>query len=207
MLSSKYIIGLTGGFASGKTTVANMFLHYGFTVIDADEIAREVVRPGEKAYESIVNQWGRSVLREDKNLDREKLAEIVFSDASQRHELEQILHPVIISTIWERVREAQNDKVIVVAPLLIETGMDENCDMVIVVTAPETLRIQRAVERDNTTESQVLSRMESQLPEIDKLSRADMVIDTDCDMEYLEKKVMSAVMEINERIGRIRGIR
>jgi len=206
MLNDKYIIGLTGGFASGKTTVVELLKKSGFAVIDADEVAREVVEPGEKAYELIVKQWGQTILKSDKRIDRQKLALIVFTDDEKRKILERILHPIIIKNIWDRAKNDVQDRVIIMAPLLFETGMEEKCDMVIVVTAPENVRLERAVNRDKVDPIQAKARMESQMKDSEKVSRADIVIDTDCDMMELEKRVEATVREIGKRIAETRGI-
>ena len=205
MLDDKYIIGLTGGFASGKSTVAQTFARHGFVIIDADKVARLVVKQGEKTLDLIREIWGSDILNVDGSLNRQKMAEIVFASDDDRKRLDGILHPIIIKTVWDMVKSASGEKVVVVAPLLVEAGMDENCDIVITVTAPESVRIERAVVRDKMLPEHAMARIRAQIPDPEKISKSDFEINTDCRMTELEKRVEKVIQEIENRISGIRG--
>jgi len=131
------VIGVTGGIGSGKTTVANLFSSLGVPVIDADELARQVVAPGKPAYEEILQHFGPAVLGQSGELDRRRLRERIFSDSAKRDRLEAIVHPRVYAQIKQQLDCLQSPYAIVVVPLLIESGASELVDRVLVVDSPE----------------------------------------------------------------------
>lgn len=174
------VIGLTGSIASGKSTVSLMFDEFNIPVIDADKLSREVVRPGEKAYQKIVKAFGEQILREDGTLDREKLGEIVFADEEKRKMLNQIVHPAVRESMIAK-RDAyvkSGEKCIVLdIPLLFESNLPHFVDKTLVVYVDEDIQLQRLMERNGYTEEEALQRIRAQIPVKEKADRADQVID------------------------------
>lgn len=179
------LIGLTGGIAAGKSTVARRFAELGAIVIDADRIAREVVEPGEAALEEIAERFGDKVLQTDGSLDRPALGAVVFGDAAKRAALEGILHPAIQQRVELRIREARaadgNAVIVYDIPLLVET-LDTTpltYDAIVVAHAPADVRVQRLVELRGMSQSEAESRVASQVSDDERLAHADQVISTD----------------------------
>lgn len=173
------IIGLTGSIASGKSTVSLMFDEFRIPVVDADKIAREVVYPGEEAYNKIIETFGTHVLREDKTLNRKKLGEIVFDDQEKLEALNQIVHPAIRKRIIEKRDGFVQDGascVVLDIPLLFESNLTNFVDKTIVVYVDENVQLQRLMERDEFGESEALKRIKSQMPVKEKAKLADAVI-------------------------------
>ncbi|NIP73412.1 MAG: dephospho-CoA kinase, partial [Gammaproteobacteria bacterium] len=156
------IVGLTGGIGSGKSTAAEMFHARGVPVIDADALARELVRPGMPALEEIVRIFGRDVLDAEGRLDRAQLADMVFTDAGNRRRLEQILHPRIRRAMQERLRELKALYCILVIPLLLETGQTGLVHRVLVVDADPEIQAQRAARRGGVSRERVEAIMTTQ---------------------------------------------
>lgn len=174
------LIGLTGGIATGKTTVDRMLAARGATVIDADELAREVVQPGEPALDEIVKRFGKDVLQADGTLDRPRLGAIVFADAGARHDLDRITHPRIGELTQERIATAlagDAPLVVVDIPLLFENGRETMFEGVLVVYAPESVQVRRLRDRNGLDETAALQRLAAQLPIEEKRARATWVID------------------------------
>ncbi|MEQ6375694.1 dephospho-CoA kinase [Bacillaceae bacterium S4-13-58] len=173
------VIGLTGSIASGKSTVSLMFDDIGIPVIDADKIARIVVRPGEKAYHQIIEHFGEGILREDKTIDRKKLGSIVFKDEEKRKVLNQMVHPAVRERmIKERdlVKEKNEKAVVLDIPLLFESKLEHLVDWTLVVFVNEEVQLKRLMDRDGYTEEEALDRIQSQIPVFKKASQADEVI-------------------------------
>lgn len=186
------IIGLTGGIATGKSTVARLLEERGFHVIDADQVARDVVKPGEAALNDIVHHFGDEMLRDDGRLDRKRLGKRIFGDEEARKKLEAILHPRIRERMLEAIQKAlknQHDPVIVDVPLLFETGWDRLTDAIIVVMAPPDVQLKRLMARDALTEEEARQRIQAQWPLEEKVKRADWVIDNRGDLNVLVKEV------------------
>ncbi len=176
------VIGLTGGIGSGKSTVAAMLAQLGAEVIDADQVAREVVKPGLPGFEDIVREFGREVLQPDGTLDRKRLGARVFADPGARRRLEAITHPRIAAETVRRVTEAGArgiEIVIYEATLLVENKIHETLDGLIVVTAAPSEQIARVAARDGLSRAEVEQRMAAQLPMEKKLAVADWVIHND----------------------------
>lgn len=174
------ILGLTGGIASGKSTVTSMFRELGVVVIDADVIAREVVEPGEPALEEIQEIFGDGVIHEDGSLDRAALGEIIFSDDEARKKLGQITHPRIGQRMMQKAMDAGklgHAWVIYDAALLVENKLHTMFDALIVVAVSEETQLDRLMQRDESARADAKARIDSQLPLSEKIAVADHVID------------------------------
>jgi len=173
--------GLTGGIATGKSTVSGMLSEAGAKIIDADKIARDVVEPGTPAYRDIVAFFGRAILLSDGTLDRKGLGDIIFNDPEKKKRLDAIVHPRVYQRTEARIAEIaakSPDAVIILdIPLLLETGMRRNLAEVIVVYVPEDLQLQRLMARDQIDAEAALARIRSQMPIEEKRSLATIVID------------------------------
>lgn len=186
------IIGLTGGIASGKTTAARLFEKLGVPVIDADQLAREVVEPGTEALARIVDAFGAQVLNPDGSLNRAELGAVVFADPAARHILEGITHPAIRRLAEEklqRLREAGTGTVFYVAPLLIEAGITSRVHEVWVVYLDRETQLERLMARDHLSREAALSRIASQMPMEEKKRLGRIVIDNRGSREELETQV------------------
>ncbi|MFD2761813.1 dephospho-CoA kinase [Lentibacillus juripiscarius] len=174
------VLGLTGSIASGKSTVSLMFDDFNIPVIDADKISREVVMPGEKAYEQIVDVFGEGILREDCSIDRKKLGAIVFDNEEKRGTLNSIVHPAVRKKMIAR-RDAYvtsgTKSVVLDIPLLFESKLTHLVDKTIVVYVDEEVQLERLMERDGYTEKEARQRMNAQIPVKEKAALADAVID------------------------------
>ena len=174
------LVGLTGGIATGKSTVAETLRSLGAEVIDADQLARDVVAPGEPALAEIVRGFG-DVRNADGTLDRKKLGAIVFSDPARRKQLEAITHPAIRLRFLARLQALEargfDGLVFFDAPVMIESGNYRNMDRLVVVFTDEATQRQRLMTRDRMAEAEASSRMATQMPVIDKAKLADYVID------------------------------
>ena len=182
------MIGLTGGIATGKTTVANIFKRLGSPIIDLDRIAHEVVKPGTKSYQEIVGVFGREVLNPKGDINRNKLAHLIFKDKTLREKLNKITHPVIIKEMKRRAG-LLSFPVIVDAPLLFEVDLVSFFDKIIVVTCREEAQIKRLRKRDSLGAEEARQRMASQLPLSAKAKRADFLINNDGSFEEIEEQV------------------
>lgn len=190
------IIGLTGGIASGKSTVATMLKELGIPVVDADQIAREVVQPGEKAYEQIVNHFGEAILHSDRTINRKKLGSIVFNDEKERSALNNMIHPAIREKMNEQ-KEGYLSKgyktVVLDIPLLFE-GKNKHSyelDKVLVVAVSEDVQFQRLLERDQMGEEDARNRIRSQMPLHEKKALADEVIDNNGTKEETKQQLLA----------------
>lgn len=186
------LVGLTGGIATGKSTVTEIFRRLGCVIIDADVLAREVVEPGEPALTRIVEAFGRGVLRPDGTLDRKALGAIVFGDADKRRRLEAITHPEIRARLDQRLAElaAQGFEGIVVfdAPVMIESGNYRTMDRLVVVVTDEATQAARLIARDGLTREEAARRITSQMPVAEKAKLADYVIDNRGDRAATEEQ-------------------
>ena len=186
------LIGLTGNIASGKTEVARIFADLGATVIDADELARDVVMSGTPALKAIAARWGARVLNPDGTLNRGALRSIVFSDAKEREALNAIVHPEVKRLRDLLVEEARvrGDKVVVAAvPLLYEAGLEKDFDRVILVDAPDDVRLSRLVNRRGLSTVEAQRMMNAQQPASTKRKHAHVVIENQNDLKALRRAV------------------
>jgi dephospho-CoA kinase len=187
------LIGLTGSVATGKSTVAKMFKKCGAIVIDADELAREVVQPGKPAWREIVRTFGRRILNLDRTIDRHALGAIVFHDKKKLRHLERIIHPrVAREQIRLTKQAAKNDpKAVVIydVPLLFEAGIDKRVDKTVVVVATRKTQIMRLKNRNGLTRAEALRRIRSQMPLAMKRLRADYILDGTKNRESLSRDI------------------
>lgn len=183
------VIGLTGGIGSGKTAVADLFSELGVPVIDADELSRTVVMPGEPAFEEIVQHFGTDVLTAKGELDRRLMRERVFANPDKRNQLEAIVHPRVYAEIKRRLDTLDAAYAVVVVPLLIESRGTDLVDRVLVVDAPKELQIERVSRRDATTAAAVERILAAQLDRQARLAAADDVVENDASESSLVKKV------------------
>ncbi len=187
------IAGLTGGIASGKSTVARMFAEEGAYVIDLDELSRLVVEPHQPAWREIVSHFGEEILQEDQRLDRGRLAHLVFGDPKKRKKLERIVHPRVLEAYEKKIKQILEKKVqaIVIAdvPLLMETEIEQRFDQVIVVYIPPEMQIKRLLERDGLGEGSAQDRLRSQMSIEEKARRGDYVIDNSGPFEETRRQV------------------
>lgn len=188
---SKFVVGLTGGIGSGKTTAANLFAAEGITLVDADIVAREVVAPGSKGLEAIVTHFGAEILTPEGELDRAKLRQRIFSHPEEREWLNQLLHPMIRQEMLAQVEKATSAYVIMVVPLLFENGLDRLVNRTLVVDISPELQINRTVKRDNVDASQVNNIISSQCSRSEKLARADDIIDNQGEISTLKREVLA----------------
>jgi len=196
------VLGLTGGIATGKSTVASMLRHLGAKIIDADELAREVVKPGQEAWREIVEAFGAEILRKDRTIDREKLRKRVFADKEARKRLESITHPRIRALAQERIQKLAAegaDIIIYEAPLLFEIQAHLWLRPVILVASDLATQKRRLQERDRLNESEVRQHLEAQMPLEEKRKLADFVIENSGDLKDLERQVQ----EVWEKIRAI----
>lgn len=187
------LVGLTGGVATGKSTVAKMFKRCGAIVIDADELSREVVEPGKPAWHAIVRTFGKNILRPDRSLDRHALGAIVFGNRTKLRRLERIIHPRVAREQQRLVRQIAKRKphavVIYEVPLLFEAGVDKRVDKIIVVTADRNTQIARLKKRNGLSRAESLRRISSQMPLVKKTQQADHLLNGTLLRPSLRKQV------------------
>lgn len=188
-------IGLTGGIASGKTTVANLFAELGATIIDTDVIAREVVAPGQPALDEIADAFGVAMLRPDGSLDRSALRKVVFASPADRERLEAITHPRIRAETLRQADTAGGQYQLIVVPLLVESPLREFVDRVLVVDCPEETQLARLMARDADSEAQGRRILAAQSSRAERLAIADDVITNDGSLEDTRRQV-AALHEI-----------
>jgi len=182
-------VALTGGIASGKSTVAGRFAARGVPVIDTDVIARVVVEPGQPALAEVVATFGPDVLGPDGRLDRRRLREIIFADAGARRRLEAILHPAIRVEMERQSRAARGAYQLLVIPLLTEGGRRDHVDRVLLVDVPEAVQVERLMRRDSVSQEQATASLAAQATRAARLAMADDVIENAGRAEDLEARV------------------
>ena len=181
-----YLIGLTGGIAAGKSTVAKRWAEHGALEIDADQVARDVVEPGSVGLGRVVEAFGSDVLTADGELDRKQLARQIFSDAGKRELLNSILHPLIKERTRQLLGEVPAESIVVYnVPLLVEAAVDHPFDLVVTVEAPEEEQLRRLVETRGLTESEARSRITAQAKPIERAARADRILNSNQDINLL----------------------
>jgi dephospho-CoA kinase len=195
------LVGLTGGLATGKSTVARLFRDCGAVVLDADELARQVVRPGQPAWRDIVRVFGKRMVKADRTLDRPALAKIVFSNKAKLARLNAIVHPRVAREQARLTREiaGKDPQAVVVydVPLLFEAGVDRRMDRVIVVKADRDTQIERLTARNGFTRAEALRRIDSQMPLARKVKRADYVLDGRLPLGQLRRSVRRAFDDLS----------
>ncbi len=184
----KIILGITGGFGSGKSTVAGIFRSFGAKVIDADKIAHRLIRRKTKAYNKVIDVFGKGVLNRDKAIDRAKLAKIVFKDRGSLKKLNKILHPRVIKAIKEEIKSGHKRVIVLDVPLLIEAGLRKMVDKLVVVTATREKQIERTCNKKGFTRPDILKRIRAQIPLSRKIRLADFIIDNSSTLKKTKKQ-------------------
>ncbi len=196
------IVGLTGGAASGKTAVSRVLREEGAYIIDADQIARELVQPRKPAWHEIIRAFGKKILQEDGSIQRKKLADKIFTDPDQRKVLNQILHPRIEEEIDRRTRKiGQKDPeaiVVIDAPLLVELGMQRKVDQLIVVTSTRVQQLERLKKRDGRSPEEASKLLSSQIPVEEKVKLADFVVRNEGSLEEMKKRAKEVFKELRK---------
>ncbi|KLN64140.1 MULTISPECIES: dephospho-CoA kinase [Vibrio] len=196
------VIGITGGIASGKTTVADLFhQNFGIEIVDADIVARQVVEPESQGLKAIEQHFGDSVIQQDGTLDRAKLRKIIFSNPSQKKWLNHLLHPMIRTEMMTQLAEVKSDYALLVIPLMVENNLQSLADKVLVVDVDEKTQIQRTIERDHVDAAQAKAILSSQASREQRLAIADYVIKNNTE----NQKLLSQITELHKKfleIGR-----
>ncbi|MBN8200807.1 dephospho-CoA kinase [Bacillus sp. NTK034] len=193
-------VGLTGGIASGKSTVSSLLTEKGYTVIDADIEARLAVEKGEEAYQEIVRHFGERVLLSDGSIDRAELGSIIFHDEKERKALNSIVHPAVRKRMTAKKEQAirNNEQLIILdIPLLFESKLQYMCDKTLLVYADEDIQLQRLMQRNQLSEKEAMARIHSQMPLREKKALADAVIDNNGRIEETEKQLWDILRKWN----------
>lgn len=197
------LVGLTGGIATGKSTVADLFRRFGAAVIDADQLARDVVQPGKPAWREIVKCFGKRVLLPDRTIDRPALGSIVFRNRRKLRRLERIIHPRVAReqqrSARRIARRTPNAIIIYEVPLLFEAGVNTRVDKIIVVTADRETQVARLKQRNGLTRRQAFQRIRSQMPLAEKARRADIVLDGTKSKSLLSREIRRLVRDLRAR--------
>lgn len=186
---SKFIIGITGSFGSGKSMLAGLLADRDTLLIDADKIARALLKKGSRTYLKLVNIFGKGILRPDSSIDRRKLSGLVFADKQALRKLNRAVHPQVIREIKDRISRSVKSRVVLDAPLLIEAGLEKICDCVVVVKISRQQQIKRLRKKLGFSANQVSARSAAQLPLSVKLRKADFIIDNSKGLKETRKQV------------------
>lgn len=186
---NKVVIGLTGSFSSGKTTVSGFLKSFGAQVIDADRIAHSAITRGSKVYDRIVRSFGTSILDPKGSIDRKKLGRIVFSEKRSLNKLNKLVHPEVTKIIKQQIRLSNKQYLVIDAPLLIESGLDKYCNVLLVVRASIKKQIERAIKKSGLSKDDCLKRIRSQVSVSKKVRLADFVIDNNVRIKETKKQV------------------
>jgi dephospho-CoA kinase len=187
------VIGLTGGIASGKSTVSNMFRNQGIRIIDADKISRDVVEIGEPAYQQIVKTFGQDILLDDQTINREKLGAIIFSNDKNRQQLNEIVHPAVRKEMLKQKQEEKEKnakQVVLDIPLLFESKLTHMVDVTVLVYVDEQTQLKRLMNRNCYSKEEAMMRIQSQLPLKEKVKLADVIINNNGSIEDTEAQVI-----------------
>jgi dephospho-CoA kinase len=200
------VAGLTGGIATGKSTVAGYLARAGAHIIDADRIARQVVRPGLRAYREVCRRFGTAILRPDGEIDRKRLGDIVFHDAEQRAMLESIVHPAVFKRIKaqlaDRASRKRGEVVILDVPLLFESGMHAGLREIIVVYLTPEKQLARLMQRDKIAAADARARVGAQMPIDEKRRRATILIDNSGSRHHTRERTLAVYQELKQRAAR-----
>ncbi|NVD05681.1 dephospho-CoA kinase [Vibrio sp. JPW-9-11-11] len=191
-----FVVGLTGGIASGKTTVANLFQQqFGIEIVDADVVAREVVEPGSAGLNAIVERFGGQILTEQGSLNRTQLREIIFSQPDEKRWINTLLHPMIRERMLQQLRDVQSPYALLVIPLMVENNLQSLANKVIVVDVEPEIQIARTIQRDNVDAKQAESILASQATREQRLAIADYVIKNSTE----NQKLLPQITELHQK--------
>jgi len=196
------VIGLTGGILSGKSTISQMLAEKGAVIIDADKIGHEAYKPHTKTWQDLRNAFGESIIKDDMEIDRKKLGEIVFNDPQALARLNEIVHPRMHSMIKEEIERLRGegvDVVVLEAAVLIEANWTDLVDEVWAAVAPEEVAVKRLQNRGGLSEEQARARIRSQLSPEERAKHADVIIDTDCELSQVRAKVAELWQRLHKR--------
>lgn len=185
----KIVIGITGSFGSGKTSVARILRHYGARLIDADRLAHDCIKPHSSAYKKIIAVFGKGVLKKNRIIDRKKLARIVFNNKELLKKLNNLIHPQVTRDIKDIIRNSREGMVVLDAPLLIEAGLQGLVDKLIVVTLSQKEQLRRLKKKSSLTRADILKRIKCQIPLRQKMRIADFVIDNNGSIKETARQV------------------
>ena len=189
-------IGITGGIATGKSTVSDYLRQQGYTVVDADEAARAVVAPMSLGIDKVIDAFGRQMVKSDGQLDRELLGSVIFKDEAKRDQLNHLLHPLIIDWMDQQIAKAETEIVFVDVPLLYEVGYDQKVDQVWLVYVNRLTQLQRLMERNHLTNQAANQRIDSQWSLEVKKEKADVVINNEGDLDALYRQIDQLLEEL-----------
>lgn len=195
-MTKRILVGLTGGIASGKSAVASLFEHKGAVIVDSDLLAREVVQPGTIGLEQIRQRFTDAVITDDGHLDRAALGQIVFNDSEALADLNAIVHPLEAARRAEVIAQIPSGLIVAVIPLLVENGLMDQFDCVVVVDVEPQTQIERLMARDHLDRAHAQARIDAQISREERLAKADVVISNCGDLKDLERKVDRALAEI-----------
>jgi len=184
------IVGLTGGIGSGKSAAAKFFVELGVDLIDADNLAKNVLNKNSKGYELFINEFGEQYLDNNKNIDRDLLRKTIFNDSDKKNKLENIIHPQVRSGIEEFIKTSKSDYCIVVVPLIYETKSSSYYDRILVIDCDEEIQTKRSAIRDNTENKEIKKIISKQASREERLSIADDVILNNRTLEFLKEEVI-----------------
>jgi dephospho-CoA kinase len=192
------IIGITGTIGSGKTAVSEIFAKKGFVCINADKLYHSLAKPNKKIYNKIVAEFGKQILNDDKTINRSILKKIVFNDTFKLKKLNSITHPMIVSQLKKEILKLKGKKIVVDAPLLIEANAAHLADKIILVKAPEKMRLNRLLKK-GYSKKEIISISNSQLPLKEKSKHSDFVIENSKGKKHLEKQVLYFIVNFVDR--------
>lgn len=189
--NSRFIVGLTGGISCGKSVISGYFSELGIDIIDADQVARQVVEPGSDLLRELTVHFGTGILNQDKSLNRSELRKIVFQDDSELQFLNGLMHPAIHRRIKELIGEATSDYIILVVPLLFENHLEYMVDRILVANAKPETQVQRTIDRDGCSRQVAMNIMAKQVSADDRCAKADDIIHTDeCTLREIRQHVI-----------------
>jgi len=188
--TNNWVLGLTGGIGCGKTAVSDMLAELGITVVDADIIARHVVKPGSKGLKAITAHFGSEILNEHGTLNRSELRARIFSNPTQKTWLNALLHPLIRAQLISDLNRAQSDYVVLVAPLLFENQLDSYCNRTLLIDVPLEVQIARTTQRDNISTEQAQQIINAQLSREHKQQKADDILDNNRDLNDVKQDLL-----------------
>jgi dephospho-CoA kinase len=193
---TKNLIGLTGGIATGKSTVANyLATTYNLPILDADIYARDAVSVGSPILSQIAEKYGREIILSDGNLNRSKLGEIIFHQPEERYWVEGVIHPYVRNCFAKAINESSANTLILVIPLLFEANLENLVNQIWVVSCSPQQQKERLIERNNLTPEQAAARINSQLPIAEKIARADVVLDNSANLESLLRQIDKVLLQ------------